>query len=54
MDGDMLSAGRGASQALGLKAMMNDLGLHAEIEISTDAEAAKGIAARRIGKSTAH
>ena len=42
---------KGGSVGLGLKAMMNDLGMHAEIEISTDAEAAKGIAARKgLGK----
>ena len=34
-----------------VKAMMKDLGLEAEIEISTDAEAAKGISTRKgLGK----
>ena len=38
---------KAASQALGMKALMADLGFDLKIKISTDASAAQGIAARR-------
>ena len=42
---------RGASQALGLKAMLSDLGVHVGVELMVDASAAIGIAMRRgLGK----
>jgi hypothetical protein len=42
---------KGASQGLGIKAMFNELGIEVEVEIKTDASAAKGIALRRgLGK----
>ena len=42
---------RGAAEALGMQALMSDLGLAARIKISSDATAALGIAARQgLGK----
>jgi hypothetical protein len=42
---------KGASQAIGLRSLLGDLGVDAEICVNTDASAAKGIASRRgLGK----
>ena len=38
---------RGASQAIGIKSMLYDMGVDTDIEINTDASAAKGIASRK-------
>ena len=38
---------RGASQAIGIRSMLYDMGVEADIEINTDASAAKGIASRK-------
>ena len=38
---------KGASQGLGLKAMLNEAGVETKIVVKTDASAAKGIALRR-------
>ena len=38
---------KGASQGLGVRAMLDELGVEAMVEIQTDASAAKGIALRR-------
>ena len=42
---------RGGSQGIGMRGIMEDLGIKVGIEIKTDARAAKGIASRRgVGK----
>ncbi len=42
---------KGASLALGLRALMGDLGVHSKVRVRTDASAAKGIATRKgLGK----
>ena len=38
---------RGASQAIGIKSMLHDMCVDTDIEINTDASAAKGIASRK-------
>ena len=38
---------RGASQAIGIRSMLYDLGVDTDIDINTDASAAKGIASRK-------
>jgi hypothetical protein len=38
---------RGASQAIGIKSMLHDMGVDVDIELNTDASAAKGIASRK-------
>jgi hypothetical protein len=45
---------KAASVGLGLKAMLKDMGIQAELEVLTDATAAKGIASRRGLGSTRH
>ena len=50
-EAEYYGAVRGASQALGLKAMLSDLGVHVGVELMVDASAAIGIAMRRgLGK----
>ena len=50
-EAEYYGAVRGASQALGLKAMMADLGIEVGVRIRVDASAAVGIATRRgLGK----
>ena len=38
---------RGASQAIGIKSMLHDMGVDIDVGINTDASAAKGIASRK-------
>ena len=50
-EAEYYGAVRGASQALGLTAMLSDLGVKAGVELMVDASAAIGIARRRgLGK----
>ena len=38
---------RGASQAIGIKSVLHEMGVDIDVELNTDASAAKGIASRK-------